>query len=161
MYSDSNSIRPDFIVSSATGEKQLLVEVKKWLPMPMQSGQHAVISHQRERTGLSNCYYLLVTPERMTLWPPASAAQGNSIMRSATRQVRSAEVLANYLAIERYPLTALSEQELSLIVSSWLGSVIFKPAATLLSMPAQAWLVQSGVHEAIYRGYVRREQLAA
>lgn len=161
MYSDNNSIRPDFIVSSATGENRLLVEVKKWAPTPMQSGQHAVVNHQREQIGLSNCYYLLVTPERMTLWPPSAAAHSDSVLRSATRQVLSVEVLADYLAIERYPLTTLSEQELSLIVSSWLGSVMFKPAETLLSMPAQAWLVQSGVHEAIHRGYVRREQLAA
>lgn len=161
MYSDSNSIRPDFIVSSATGVKQLLVEVKKWVPAPMQSDQYTVVNHQRERMGVADCYYLLVTPERMTLWPPASAMQGNSIWRAASQQVLSADVLANYLAIERYPLTALSEQELSLIVSSWLSSVMFKPAATLLAMHAQAWLVQSGVHEAIYRGYVRREQLAA
>lgn len=161
MYSDNNSIRPDFIVSSATGEKQLLVEVKKWVPAPMQSGQHSVVNRQRERMGRADCYLLLVTPERMTLWPPASAAQGESAMRAIAKHVQSAEVLADYLAIERHPLTALSEQELSLIVSSWLGSVMFKPPETLLKMPAQAWLVQSGLHAAIYRGYVRREQLAA
>lgn len=161
MYSDSNSIRPDFIVSSATGEKQLLVEVKKWQPAPMQSGQHALVNRQREKMGLAACYFLLVTPEAMTLWPPASASSGESIRQGASRRVPSAEVLANYLAIERYPLVALSEQELSLIVSSWLGSVMFKPATTLSAMPAQAWLVESGLHQAIYRGYVQREQIAA
>lgn len=161
MYSDSNSIRPDFIVSSATGEKQLLVEVKKWLPALMQSGQHTLINKQREKIGLAECYFLLVTPEVITLWPPASAIRGESVLRGLSRQMPSAEVLANYLSIERYPLNALSEQELSLIVSSWLGSVMFKSAATLLEMPFQAWLVQSGLHQVIYRGYVRREQLAA
>ncbi len=149
----SVEFNPDFIVSSAAGEKQLLVEVKKWLPLPIQSGLAAWIAKERRRLALPESYVLLVTPEKMTLWPPPST----SAARSATYSVPARDVLAAYLSVERYPLASLNEQELSSVVSAWLGSVMFKPKATLLENPAQAWLVQSGLHSAIYRGFIRRQ----
>ena len=165
---------PDFIVSSSTGEKQLLVEIKRWLPSAIEDAPTTWVKQARQRWQLPACYVLLVTPERMVLWPPYSSVAPSvrpSVTISVAPSVRpsaparqgpavtkaSAEVLANYLNVERYPLKALSEEELSLVVSSWLGSVIFKPEATLLEMPAQAWLVESGLHAAIYRGFIRRQ----
>ncbi len=144
--------RPDFTVSSATGEEQLLVEVKNWTPTPIQARE------QRWEFGHPDRYFLLATPDQMALWLPT---EGDQPLAASAYTVDATLVLANYLTIERHPLKALNEQEFSLVIASWLGSVIFKPARTLLAMPAQAWLVESGLHERIYRGYIHRRQLVA
>jgi hypothetical protein len=141
--------RPDFIVSSATGEEQLLIEVKTWRPENQQLNQ-LVESNFAARP----YFFLFITPEEMLLWSPAGPGQAVEPRKAST-----SEVLANYLTIERYPLKGLSEQELSLVASSWLGSIMFKPRETLLTMHGQAWVVESGLHERIYRGFIRREQL--
>ncbi len=143
---------PDFTISSATGEEQLVVEVRSWMPTPAQAQE------QRQRYGSPTCYFLLATPDRMALWLPA---QNEQLLAASAYTVDTSLVLANYLTIERHPLQALDGQVFSLVVSSWLGSIMFKPARTLLDMPAQAWLVESGLHERIYRGYLHREQLLA
>ena len=148
-------IRPDFTVSSATGEEQLLVEVKNWTPAPAKAiNQRRIAIEQRQIFDHPECYFLLATPNQMALWLPVE--NGQYTMTSAYK-VDPTLVLANYLTIERHPLRALTEQDFSLVISSWLGSVIFKPAQILLEMPAQAWLVESGLHERIYRGYIHRE----
>ena len=144
------AIRPDFVITSATGEEQLLVEVKTWMPTPKQA------QALRQQYGHPDCYFLLATPERMALWLPMQEEQ---LLAASAYSVDAAVVLANYLTLERHPLQALNGQEFSLVISSWLGSVMFKPARTLLDMPAQAWLVDAGVHERIYRGYIHRERV--
>ncbi|GAA3992964.1 hypothetical protein [Hymenobacter antarcticus] len=145
-------ISPDFVITSATGEEQLLVEVKTWMPTPAQAQE------LRQNYGHPACYFLLATPDHMALWLPT---QGEQPLVASAYSVDASLVLANYLTLERHPLQALDGQVFSLVVSSWLGSVMFKPARTLLDMPAQAWLVESGVHERIYRGYIHRERQLA
>ena len=140
--------RPDFIVSSAAGEEQLVVEVKKW------GYENPQLSQLVEtRFAQRPYYFLLATPEAITLWPPAGP--GQTVLPVSTP---AAEVLANYLDIKRHPLQKLGEAEFGLLVSSWLDSIMFKPAQTLRGMPAQSWLVESGLHERIYRGFIRREK---
>lgn len=142
-------IRPDFMITSATGEKQLLVEVKTWLPAPSQAQE------LRRQYGHPECYFLLATPDHLLLWLPT---QGEQPLAASAYSVEASAVLANYITLERHPLRTLTGQDFSLVISSWLGSVMFKPAGTLLEMPEQAWLVDSGVHERIYRGYIHRER---
>ncbi|MGI4885503.1 MAG: hypothetical protein ACRYFR_11145 [Janthinobacterium lividum] len=149
MHPFSPIIRPDITVSSAAGEEQLLVEVKSWTPTAAQALE------LRQQFDHFDCYFLLATPGLMLLWPPVLPGQP---LPAAPYATEASPVLAGYLTLERHPLHHLSGQALSLVVSSWLGSVIFKPASALLEMPAQAWLVQSGLHERIYRGYIRRER---
>ena len=140
--------RPDFIVSSAAGEEQLVVEVKKWGYESPQLSQLVEMHFGQRPT-----YFLLATPEAITLWPPAGPGQTATPVSTP-----AAEVLANYLDVRRHPLQKLGEAELGLVVSSWLDSIMFKPAQTLRTMPAQAWVVESGLHERIYRGFIRREK---
>lgn len=155
----SPTIRPDFTVSSATGEEQLLVEVKNWTSTSAKADkQRRTLIAQRRMFGHPECYFLLVTPSHMALWLPAEDEQ---LIAISAYEMKSALVLANYLTIERHPLQTLTEQDFSLVISSWLGSVMFKPESTLLEMPGQAWLVESGLHARIYRGYIHREQLMA
>ena len=72
MYPSVQS-RPDFIVSSSTGEKQLLIEIKRWLPSAIEDAPATWVKQTRERWQLPTGYVLLVTPERMVLWPPQSS----------------------------------------------------------------------------------------
>lgn len=145
---------PDLLVVSSSGEKQLLVEVKSWLPTAIEDTPADWAQQTRNRRHFADGYLLLVTPESVALWLPPLV---NAVADVPPIRQPSADVLANYLKIESYPLAALSEQELQLVVTAWLGSVMFKPAATLLALPAQAWLVESGLHAAIFRGFIRRE----
>lgn len=147
---------PDFVVTSADGEVRLLVEVKTRNPAYMSDNEDVWPNELRREYGQYTCYFLLVTAERMLLFLPGDPAMGPLMVSK-----ESSAVLAPYLNVERFPLRLLGELELGGVVRSWLGSVMFKPATVLLAEPAQAWLVESGLHTQIYQGYITREQKAA
>lgn len=146
---------PDFTVTSEEGQNKLLVEVKT--RAPYSDHTEAVWPVElRQEFGQFDCFFLLVTAERMMLFLPGSLESGGIIAGKDSN-----EVLASYLNLARFPLTQLGEQELYSVVRSWLGSIMFKSAETLLADDAQAWLVTSGLHAQIYRGYINREQAVA
>lgn len=146
---------PDFVITSAEGEERLLVEVKSRTPAEALSDSNWLDNFRRE-LGQYGCHYLLVTAEKMTLFLPG---QPGTTFR--TIQQDSSLVLASYWDLNRVPLDALGNLELRGVVRSWLGSIIFKPAAVLLENASQAWLVESGLHSQIYKGYITRELRAA
>lgn len=157
MYPSSASVRlrADLSVTSATGEQRLVVDIQKWQVLSATPSQAEWVATHIQAMGLVNCYVLGVTPQLMWLWlPPASDSAGKPPLGGT---YPTTDVLADFLETDTFPFFLLNESEFSTLVASWLGSIMFRPAERLLANPTQAWLVTSGLHEAIYRGFIRHE----
>lgn len=144
-------LRTDIMVTSPEGEVELLIEVKH---MPSASGASAGLNQLRAylRTLQQPSYLMLVNAGRFWLWNTVS------LVDEPIYEGETPALLANYIDLQKVPLSRLDERGLISVVYSWLGSILFKPAATLLTLPAQKWLVDSGLHAHIYRGYIHQEK---
>lgn len=67
--------------------------------------------------------------------------------------------LAAFIDTERLPLATLRHDDLLLVVSSWLSFVMSASVAQLLARPADAWVVETGLHRAIAGGTVQENDL--
>lgn len=144
-------IRTDIMVTSPEGEMELLIEVKR-----TPSASAAITELTQLRTYLQvlqqDSYLMLVNPGKFWLW------NSTSTVDEPIYEGETPSLLANYIDLQKVPLSQLDERGLISVVYSWLGSIIFKPATTLLTLPTQKWLVDSGLHEHIYRGYIHQEK---
>ena len=148
----SPRFRTDIVVTSPAGTIELIVEVKQ--TRGVEATLEAVAQLRTYLRALQQePYVLLIDPSRFSLWSMASA-DAAPIYEGETFLL-----LANYIDLQKISLQQLDNQGFALVVYSWLGSVIFKPATTLLAMPAQKWLVESGLHEHIYRGFIQQESI--
>lgn len=147
---DEMQNQPAIIVYSADGQPRLLVEVKV-RPNGIVDEDHPDWPMEiRRAQGHFDCYFLLVTPERMILFLPGDPAFGGRLYGAD-----SAAVLRRQLDTGRFPLRALDEQQLTSLVHWWLMFSQFESADTLQQDPAQRWLVESGLHTAILRGNIQ------
>lgn len=138
--------RADLLVTSEDGQPQLVVETKR---KPGDTAALVAAAHAQFKSLAQSCFFLLVTPDKFWLWAPSAEApayEGNT-----------AALLERYINLDKIPLNSLEGREFVLVVYSWLGSVIFKPADVLSKLPAQRWLVDTGLHPLIYRGYIQLE----
>lgn len=139
------AVHPDLVVTSAEGVPQLLVEAKS------QSNLWAVAAEWHQRAALHNpfCFLLFVATDKFWLWTPGGvepAYEGNTM-----------PLVERYIDLHKVPLATVRGQAFESLIYAWLGSVIFKPASVLLELPAQQWLVDTGLHPLIYRGYIQWE----
>lgn len=137
-------LRADIVVTSQEGEPRLLVETKT-----SRFDTSKVVIDAPERVIPPECYFLLITPQAFWLVPPQA--------QNATYEGQTEALLERYIDTKKLPLITLGDAEFASVVASWLGSIIFKPAEVLLTMPAQRWLVETGLHHEIVRGYIKRE----
>ena len=139
------AVHPDLVVTSEEGVPQLMVEVKSGKDMTVVAAEW----HRQAATYDTSCFLLFVATDKFWLWAPATATpvyEGDTVL-----------LLERYINLEKVALTAVQGQAFDSLVYAWLGSVIFKPASTVLALPAQRWLVETGLHPLIYRGYIQWE----
>ncbi|MBT2558428.1 hypothetical protein J7E24_11580 [Hymenobacter sp. ISL-91] len=144
-------LQPDIIVYSASQEPRLLVEVKVRQPVTNSTDSEHWPSEIRQQFGRFDCYFLLVTPERMALFLPGDPSGGSTMVWAD-----SSSVLREQLDTEKFPLQQLDRQQLVSVVYSWLMFSQFTPTEELLADPAQQWLVNSGLHEVIFHGDIQQ-----
>lgn len=139
-------LRADLLVTSEDGAPQLVIEVNNGrdIGTSLPAATHA----QYKAMGAVG-FLLLVTPRRFWLWSPAAEAP--------TYEGDTSTLLERYIHLDKVPLATLDGRGFSSVVYSWLGSIIFKPAEVLLTIPGQEWLVETGLHPHIYRGYIHWE----
>ncbi|WP_046242519.1 hypothetical protein [Hymenobacter terrenus] len=148
---DNSQFCPDIAVTSQEGETVLLVEVKRSAKTDYNDGLVRLRAYCQALE--KDVFLMLVNTGQYWLWNSSSE---EPIYTGATPLL-----LANYIDLQKVPLTQLDGYSFASVVYSWLGSVIFKDSATLLKMPTQKWLVESGIHQQIYRGYIHRERVLA
>jgi hypothetical protein len=147
MYPPTSRLRADLLVTSDDGTTQLIIEAKK-------SGKADIASvakEMREHVAASspNSYFLFISTKKFWLWSPLAT--------EPTYEGDANTLLERYVDLAKVPLNSLGGREFELLVYSWLSSIIFKPAATLLDMPGQQWLVTTGLQPLIHRGYIHLE----
>lgn len=147
MYSPTSRLRTDLLVTSDDGTTQLIIEAKK----SVKAGIAGVAREMREHVAASNpnSYFLFVSTQKFWLWSPFAM--------EPTYEGEANTLLERYVDIAKVPLNSLGGREFELLVYSWLSSIIFKSATTLLDMPGQQWLVTTGLHPLIYKGYIHLE----
>lgn len=147
MYPPTSRLRADLLVTSDDGTTQLIIEAKK-------SGKADIVGvakAMREHIAVNspNSYFLFISTQKFWLWPP--------LTMEPTYEGNANALLERYVDLAKVPLSTLGGREFELLVYSWLSSIIFKPATTLLNMPGQQWLVTTGLQPLIYRGHIHLE----
>lgn len=143
-FTSAVRLRADILVISQEGRPRLLVETKR--------GRYAtshIVVGQLDRVIPPDCYFLVVTPKQYWLTLPLADMPAH--------EGETTPLLERYIDTERVPLNSLGDAEFASVVASWLGSIMFKSAEVLLTIPAQRWLVETGLHQEISRGYIKRE----
>lgn len=143
--------QPDIVVYSASQETRLLVEVKARQPVTENTDAEIWPVEIRQQFGRFDCYFLLVTPERMLLFLPGDPTRGNALVGA-----NPSLVLRGQLNTEKFPLQQLDEYQLISTVYSWLMFSQYTAEDELLADPAQQWLVNSGLHKAIFHGDIQQ-----
>ncbi|MDJ0365900.1 hypothetical protein QMK33_12120 [Hymenobacter sp. H14-R3] len=147
MYPTTARLLTDLFVTSEDGTTQLVIEVKRSARPELAEAAQAM----RELVAASSpvCFFLFISTQKFWVWNPASAVPAYEGDTEA--------LLTRYINLKKVPLATLGGREFILLVYSWLGSIIFKPAETLLKMPGQEWLVTTGLQPLIHRGYIHLE----
>lgn len=141
----------DLSVTAEDGTTQLLIETKHQYQADSSAAARAVWQHVEDR--YTNSFFLFVSTRKFWLWSPGAT--------EASYQGETDQLLERYVNLNKVPLATLGGREFTLLVYSWLGSIIFKPASTLLTIPGQEWLVTTGLHSHIYRGFIHLEANAS
>lgn len=160
----------DLLGYSADQQLRLFVELKARI----QTGATSVAAQWLRQLGGEHpqAYGLFVTPQWMLLRLPATKRLTSPRvvgfwLEALSRQlqespgwsetdyaVETVGSLDSAIDTKRVSIQKLSGAALSPIVVSWLSFSILTPSADLLQQPANAWLVESGLHEALYHGSI-------
>ena len=159
----------DLLGYNAEGTLQLAIELK---PRRVQSGAMGMARHWLQEVGQQRpeLYALFITSEYMLLRLPASRrlpepyfAGVRGVVQMQLRERLLGEVdyavdttksLDMAIDTQRVPLQKLDTVGLQRVVESWLDSCLFMPDTKLTELPAQAWLVESGLHHALRNGRI-------
>lgn len=138
-------LRADLLVTSQDGKTQLVIETKR----SAEGEWDEDVQQLREQATAyaPGSFFLFITIRQFVLWAPSAS--------TPTYRGDTEKLLERYIDLTRVSLADLRGQGLKLLVYGWLGSIIFKPAETILTIPGQGWLVETGVHPLIYRGYIQ------
>ena len=141
----------DFSVHDHHGQLVLAVEVKGTLntsPEWAAKLRRNIFAHG---TFPEAPFFLMVFPDKLYLW--------------TNTPIQKDPVLPNYI-IDASPIFQpyfdqagiasmhISGQNLELIVSSWLGEIIYGESATTIMDESQQWLINSGLCEALHGGKI-------
>lgn len=154
----------DITVYDPKGDLRLVVEIKS------RSGRSTEWAARTLRNLLLNTaipdapYFLLVLPDTMFLWDgrQRSLAEDPHLSNGGPPpdyQAETADVLSGYLQESSFSLEELSEDELGMLVSSWLTEITSLALSELGTGPQLEWLFESGLYEAIRDGELTTEAL--
>ena len=98
----------------------------------------------------------LSSPRVVGFWLDAllEQLQESPSWKEADYVVETVSSLDSAIDTKRVPIQKLGSAALSQIVMSWLSFCILTPPDDLMQQPANAWLVESGLHEALYQGSI-------
>lgn len=146
----------DIAVYGKDKSLQLLVEVKSrhgrssnWAAqMRRNMYAHGLLPETR--------FFLLALSDKFYLWKDVG------ILIEAVEpnyEINPLSFLEPYYKKAHVSPSSISEASLELIISSWLTQIITVPSVDLLSQDYQDWLINSGLFNVIYGGYIESSVL--
>lgn len=148
-----NSSSPiwDFSVHDHNGQLVLVVEVKAILntsPEWVAKLRRNIFAH-----GIFSeaPFFLIICPDRLYLWTNAPM-QKDPVLPNYI--IDASPIFQPYFDQVEVTPTNISGQNLELIVSSWLGEIIYGENAATIMDESQRWLIDSGLYEALHGGEI-------
>jgi hypothetical protein len=150
--------RWDLSVDNRSGQLTLAVEVKRKMgtsPEWVAKFRRNILAHG---TFPQAPYFLMVFPDRFYLWTQAEAQPLEATEPNYTIDARP--ILEPYFKRAGVTADQLSEHSLELIVTAWLGEVIYSEPGPESMAGAAPWLLDSGLSAALAGGRFEREAAA-
>lgn len=145
MLMTAPKLHADLLVTSPEGETHLVIATRRGAEGEWDEEMQQL--REQAAAYAPGSFFLFITIRQFVLWAPSAT--------TPTYRGDTEKLLERYIDLTRVSLADLRGQGLKLLVYGWLGSIIFKPAETILTIPGQEWLVETGVHPLIYRGYIQ------
>lgn len=153
--------RSDIAVYAPDGTLQLVVEVKN-RPGASSDWAARMLRNMVAHTAIPNApYFMLALPDAFYLWEiRGPLSQDPRIIESGFKpdhKIDATRALGSYLDGSPSQLTDISEQGLELLVASWLTDLLNSDLAREKVDPDLYWFFDSGLYEAIHRGFLATE----
>lgn len=144
-------MKPDLAVYGVDHKLKLLVEIKNkvgaslnWAAeMRRNLLAHSVIG--------PSPFFLLALSDSFHLWKNAETVNWQSL---PDYSVPAEEVLSELLKGSSISLEKISGYGLEMLVSSWLTLVMISDLTPETALPAQQWMFESGLYQAIHDGSI-------
>lgn len=98
-------------------------------------------------------FFLIVCPDKLYLWTNAPI-QEDLVLPNYV--IDAAPIFQPYFDQVGVTPTNISGQNMELIVSSWLGEIIYGEKTTMMMDESQQWLIDSGLYDALHGGNVEK-----
>jgi hypothetical protein len=139
--------KPDILVSSASSEPRLIVEVKNKPdadgPWASRLRRNLLVHYHLPRT----TFFMVASPTRFFLWKEPKA----SPEAPADFEVDASQVLSRYM-----PSSTTSEAALEVAVRSWISDVV-REANSPNPQVSATWLAQSGLMNSLRDAHLSTE----
>lgn len=147
----------DLSVDNRNGQLALVVEVKRKTNVSPEWAAKLRRNILAHGTFPKAPYFLMVFPDKFYLWSDAEADQDQS---EPTYTIDASPILQPYF--ERAGVTAdqISGDSLELIITSWLGEIIYSDQLPENIDASQQWLIESGLYAALVGGKFEHEAAA-
>ena len=147
----------DLTVENSAGQIALVVEVKhkigaspKWATQLL----HNIFAHG---TFPKAPYFLMVFPDRFYLWTDADVQSEQS---QPSYIIDARPILQPYFERAGVSAERISGSSLELIVSNWLGEIIYSEKPSEALDESQRWLIDSGLYTALSGGQLKPQAVA-
>lgn len=139
-------MQPDILVRNANGDEVLAVEVKARRGVDSEWAQHLRRNLTAHGGYISPRFFMVITTDKAFLWRDLSDTDRLEV-RAPDVTAPTRELLGDHLPAE----TNLDGRALELVVSAWLNSVAGSDIPPMATPPVEAFLVGSGLHDALHR----------
>jgi len=149
--------RWDLSVDNRNGQLALVVEVKRKTNVSPEWAAKLRRNILAHGTFPKAPYFLMVFPDRFYLWTNTEADKEQS---EPAYSIDALPILQPYFERAGVTFDQISEGSLELVVSSWLGEILYSDQLPENIADSQQWLVESGLYAALVGGKLQHEAVA-
>ena len=146
----------DFLVRSADGAPQLVVEAKTKAPATIEWADRFRRNILADAATPQTKFFLFALPERSYLWKDAPVT-GSAL---PNYEIDTRSILQPYTEGLRTPLSELSESSFELLIELWLQEIVSGRLDSSRLPSSAGWLSDSGLLDAIRHGSISSQALS-
>jgi hypothetical protein len=147
----------DLTVVSRDGQLALVVEVKRKIGASSGWATQLLYNIFAHGTFPIAPYFLMVFPDQFYLWTDADI---QSAQKQPSYTIDARPILQPYFERARVSANQISGSSLELIVSHWLGEIIYSEKPPKALDDSQHWLIDSGLYAALSGGQLKFQAVA-